>query len=78
MEKRIVLTGGPGSGKTTVINNIANIFSSLGVKVIVVPETATEIITSGIKPFGEDPVDMLAFQELVLKQQLSKEKVMML
>ena len=22
MEKRIVLTGGPGSGKTTVINNI--------------------------------------------------------
>ncbi len=75
MEKRIVLTGGPGSGKTTVINNIIKIFSSLGVKVIVVPETATEIITSGIKPFGEDPVDMLAFQELVMKQQLNKEKV---
>lgn len=75
MEKRIVLTGGPGSGKTTVINSIIKIFSSLGVKVIVVPETATEIITSGIKPFGEDPVDMLDFQELVLRQQLNKEKL---
>ena len=61
MEKRIVLTGGPGSGKTTVLNSIVNIYSSLGVKVIVVSETATEIINSGIKPFGDDKIDLLDF-----------------
>ena len=75
MEKRIVLTGGPGSGKTTVLNSIVNIYSSLGVKVIVVSETATEIINSGIKPFGDDKIDLLDFQELVLSLQLSKEKL---
>ena len=61
MEKRIVLTGGPGSGKTTVINNIANIFSSLGVKVIVVPETATVFLSwlwRAIEKFNE-PLTLL-------------------
>lgn len=75
MEKKIVLTGGPGSGKTTVLNSIVNIYSSLGVKVIVVGETATEIINSGIKPFGDDKIDLLDFQELVLSLQLSKEQI---
>lgn len=75
MEKRIVLTGGPGSGKTTVLNSIVNMYTSLGVKVVVVSETATEIINSGIKPFGDDKIEMLDFQKLVLSLQLSKEKI---
>lgn len=75
MEKRIVLTGGPGSGKTTVLNNIVNIYSNHGVKVIVVPETATEIITAGIKCFGEDAIDLVDFQELIMRLQLAKEDV---
>ena len=75
MEKRIVLTGGPGSGKTTVLNSIVNMYTSLGVKVVVVSETATEIINSGIKPFGDDKIEMLDFQKLVLSLQLSKGKI---
>ncbi len=75
MEKRIVLTGGPGSGKTTVLNSIVNMYTSLGVKVVVVSETATEIINSGIKPFGDDKIEMLDFQKLVLSLQLSKEEI---
>ena len=75
MEKRIVLTGGPGSGKTTVLNNIVKIFSNQGVKVIVVSETATELINAGIKCFGDDNIDLIDFQELVMRLQLSKENI---
>ena len=75
MIKRIVLTGGPGSGKTTVLNNIVNVFTNQGVKVVVVSETATEVINSGIKCFGEDPIDLVNFQELIMRLQLAKEDV---
>lgn len=74
MVKKIVLTGGPGSGKTTVLDELVNNYKNKGYKVIVVPETATEIITSGISPV-DGTVSMLDFQELVLLSQLSKEKI---
>lgn len=74
MVKKIVLTGGPGSGKTTVLENLVNNYKDKGYKVIVVPETATEIITSGITPV-DGVVSLLDFQEIVLMSQLSKEAV---
>mgnify|MGYP003304886190 CR=1 FL=1 len=48
MVKRIVLTGGPGSGKTSVLEKINQVYSSEGYKVIIVPETATELMNNGI------------------------------
>lgn len=75
MVKKIVLTGGPGSGKTSVLNRIKDEYTSRGIKVIIVPETATEIINMGIKPFGEDKIDYVEFQRLVLKYQLVKENI---
>lgn len=70
---KVVLTGIPSSGKTSVTNGLIERFSELGYHVLVVPETATEFITSGIKPFGDDGIDTRIFQELVLKKQLNKE-----
>ena len=75
MIKRIVLTGGPGSGKTTVIERIKKNYEEMGYKVIIVDETATHLINMGIRPFGENAIDMVDFQELVLKEQLEKEKL---
>lgn len=72
MIKKVVLTGGPGSGKTTVIESIKRNFSSK-YKVIVVDETASYLINMGIRPFGEGAIPLLDFQELVLKMQLAKE-----
>lgn len=72
---KIVLTGIPSSGKTSVINGVLERFTEQGYRVLVVPETATEYILSGIKPFGEDGIDPVFFQELVLKKQLSKEEL---
>ena len=51
MIKKVVLTGGPSSGKTTVLNSIVKEFNKHFVKVIVVPETATELITAGVRMF---------------------------
>lgn len=74
MVKRIVLTGGPGSGKTSVLNGINRVFSSEGYKVIIVPETATELMNNGIT-FKDGSISLVDFQELVMRLQLAKEAV---
>lgn len=75
MVKRIVLTGGPSSGKTSVLEKIRQVYSTEGYHVIVVSETATDLINSGIKPFGDVRTSMIDFQELVMQLQLAKEDV---
>lgn len=72
---KIVLTGIPSSGKTSVINSVVERFSEQGYRVLVVPETATEFINSGITPAGDNAIDPNVFQELVLRKQLSKEEL---
>lgn len=74
MVKKIVLTGGPCSGKTKVLESLVSNYEEKGYKVIVVPETATELITSGISP-TDGTISMLDFQDFVLMTQLSKEAV---
>lgn len=71
----IVFTGGPSSGKTSVINRAVEMLKESGYRVIVVPETATDLINSGIKPFGEDGLKPYDFQKLALEYQLTKERV---
>lgn len=72
---KIVLTGISSSGKTTVINNVVERFTEQGYRVFVVPETATELILSGVSPAGKNSIDPAFFQEIVLKKQLAKEKL---
>ena len=73
--KKIAITGGPCAGKTTAMQRIVDEFTEKGYKVFVIAETATELINGGIKPFGDNPCDMLDFQRYVLDLQLSKEKL---
>lgn len=75
MVRRIVLTGGPGSGKTSVLEKIDQVFTAQGFKVIIIDETASYLINHGIKPFGDGAVDLVDFQELVMRMQLAKEEV---
>lgn len=75
MIKRIVLTGGPGSGKTSVLEKIDQVFTAQGYKVIIIDETASYLINHGVKPFGDGAVDLVDFQELVMRMQLAKEEV---
>jgi len=73
---RIVLTGGPAAGKTTLISRILKEFTQEnGWKVITIPETATELISGfGLGPFP-GCMSMLEFQYYVVEDQLHKEKL---
>ena len=73
---KIVLTGGPAAGKTTLISRILKEFKQEDDwRVITIPETATELISGfGIKPFG-NCMSMLKFQDFVIADQIHKEKL---
>ena len=66
-----VLTGGPCAGKTTAISVIEQVLSKKGFKVIIVAETATELINSGITPWE---LGQNVFQDLLTVRSLNKEE----
>jgi predicted ATPase len=68
---RIVLTGGPGGGKTTA----ADLFRrEIGEKVVVVPETATMLFTGGFPRVGE-PKARTATQRANFHAQVALEDI---
>ena len=71
---KIALTGGPCGGKTTSIQAIEEEFKEKGYHVIVVPEAATILINSGIRPFGNNALTMDGFQKYVMETQLFLEE----
>lgn len=73
---KIVLTGGPCAGKSTAITSIKNHFEKIGYNVIIINESATELINSGIKPFGENKIDSYSFQKIIFDYQLMKERIL--
>lgn len=68
---RVCFSGGPCSGKSSAQSIVMQALSERGYKVFYVPETATELILSGIIP-GKH-ITLNKFQELILERQLSKE-----
>lgn len=68
---KFVITGGPCSGKTTLISHLKQELEERGYKVITVPESASELIANGICP--SEKIAMSAFQNFVLALQISKE-----
>lgn len=71
---KIVITGGPCAGKTAAIEKAKLYYQKLGYCVLVVAETPTEIIKSGITldKFGKIP-----FQKAIINLQIQKEKIIL-
>ena len=67
---KFVITGGPCAGKTEAIKIIKQELTNKGLKVIAVPETATELISSEITPWE---LGRNKFQFLILERSLNKE-----
>lgn len=74
MIKRIVLTGGPCAGKSTALSKIESYLLEKGYVVLIVAESATELIHGGIRPFGNQALYGLDFQGIILDYQLHKEQ----
>lgn len=70
---RLVITGGPCSGKTTAIDRIIKEFSKEGHRLLVMPETATQLIGGGISPAS--CMSMFGYQRWQLRLQLAKEEI---
>ena len=71
---KIVLTGGPCSGKTTSLNTIQQELTKKGYTVFIVNETPTELIKSGLNCSYSD-IDQFSFESFVFNHQLNKEKL---
>ena len=70
---KIVITGGPCAGKTTALSYIQQNLTNKGFFVMIIPETASELILGGITPWTID--NNLNFEYYILKQQIEKEKL---
>lgn len=70
--KKIVVTGGPCAGKTSALAWIRRDIAALGYRVLVVPETATELISNGVAPWtcGAN----LDYQRCHMRLQWDKER----
>ena len=70
--KKIVLTGGPCSGKTTFTSRTQEFFQERGYRVIIDNESATDLISGGISPAT---LGMYEFQKYVTSLQIKKEEI---
>ncbi len=71
---KIVITGGPCAGKTTAQSYLRQKLGDCGVRVVFVPEAATLLLQSGIRPAPEG-LSNYDFQRNVLVTLLHLEKV---
>lgn len=70
---RLVLSGGPCGGKSTIFSFLSQVLEERGYFVFMVPESASELILNGIRP--SENLSLLDFQNFVLDKQLAKEKI---
>lgn len=72
----IALTGGPGSGKSTLIPYLTEMIEGMGFHAVVLPETVTALVESGF-PIGEmlaTHEGLIKFERSLLKMQMELEK----
>lgn len=71
--RSIVITGGPCSGKTSALHFLRTELEGRGLRLLFVPEVATELILGGVAPWTCRSYDH--FQRSVFEMQLVKERV---
>jgi predicted ATPase len=70
---RVVLTGGPCGGKSSVLSHLMRTACDAGYDVLVVPETATIMFNGGVQvPASE--ADVVNFQAQLMRVQLASER----
>uniref|UniRef100_A0A0K8WLJ6 NadR/Ttd14 AAA domain-containing protein n=1 Tax=Bactrocera latifrons TaxID=174628 RepID=A0A0K8WLJ6_BACLA len=70
---KVVLTGGPCGGKTTGQSRLCTFFENLGWKVFRVPETATVLLSGGVKFSDLTDKEAFKFQENLIRTMIQIE-----
>lgn len=70
---KIAITGGPCGGKTSALNYIEQRFTKMGYTVVIINESATEIILSGLNPRAYN--NNYLFEKNILNLQKIKEEL---
>lgn len=71
---KIVLTGGPCAGKTKILEKLIKHYSTKENRVFIIPETATEVLSSGLKFVEFD--EAINFQNIIFNMQSNKERML--
>lgn len=71
---KVVLDGGPCSGKSTVLAKISEVLTERGWLVITLPEIATEMKLAGLW-FGDEQMEPEIFQRLLMRYMKMKEDI---
>lgn len=66
---KIALSGGPCAGKTTIISQLGEYYAEKGYNVVVVPESAREVIEAGVSRN-----DLFSFELAVARKQIENEE----
>lgn len=69
---KVCLTGGPCSGKTTILSILTQVLEGRGYTCLVCEEAASSVILGGIKPY-KNGMTMEEFQQFVLDKQIANE-----
>jgi len=73
---KLILTGGPCAGKTTILAAIDLYFSSRGYTVLFLAEAATKWFEAKAGPRSSDPEELFQFQNLLVAYQLASERLL--
>ena len=71
---KFVITGGPCGGKTSAHSYLKDELSKYGYKVVVMSETASEVMNSGLT-YSAYNADNIAFEKNIVALQLAKESI---
>lgn len=74
---RVLITGSVQAGKDTTIKRLKNDLEQSGYYVVNTNEVAELILLNNIKPFGDDTITLLEYQDAVFQGQLFVEDLYM-
>lgn len=74
---RVLITGSVQAGKDTTIKRLKNDLELSGYYVVNTNEVAELILLNNIKPFGDDTITLLEYQDAVFQSQLFVEDLYM-
>ena len=74
---RVLITGSPQAGKDVSIKRLRNDLEQEGYYVVNTNEIAELILLNNIKPFGDDKITLLDYQDAIFQEQIFVEDLYM-